>query len=427
MSDSLIACPQCGHEFKLTETLARPLVEAARQKFEGELRTKESALAQREAALRTQIDSMRGQQEALTRQRRELEAEIAAKVQAGREQIAREEAARAAQAAAGEMQLLRKQFAEQATKLAEAQQNELQLRAERQRLHEERERFELEKQRAIDAERQKIREAAFREANERQRSKDDEQRLKEAEKDKMIADLRGQIDDMRRKVEQGSQQVAGEVQELDLEAALRAAFPRDAIDPVPKGVHGGDVLQRVPGPTGTVAGTILWESKRTRNWSDGWLAKLRGDQREARADVAVILTAVLPKSLTTFGRIDDVWITSYACALPLAAVLRQALAEVAAARSASQGRQTKMEQVYEYMTGPAFRRRMEAIKEAFETMSADLEAEKKVITRQWAKRQQQIENVLLSAVGMYGDLQGIAGQTLPEIEGFEFRALEARS
>jgi hypothetical protein len=213
------------------------------------------------------------------------------------------------------------------------------------------------------------------------------------------------------------------VQELELESILTARFPFDNIEPVPKGEFGGDALQRVVSPTGQACGTILWESKRTKNWSDGWLTKLRDDQRTAKAEVAVIISQALPKNVETFDLIDGVWVTHPRSAIPVAMVLRNTLIEIAAARSAMDGQQTKTEMIYHYLTGPRFRQRVEAIVEAFSSMQDDLNKERKAITKQWAKREEQINRVMQSTVGMYGDLQGIAGQSLQEIEGLEMKAL----
>ena len=228
-----------------------------------------------------------------------------------------------------------------------------------------------------------------------------------------------------KKADQGSQQLQGEVQELELEENLRREFSLDVIGPVPKGEFGGDVVQRVVSVSGQLCGMILWESKRTKNWSDGWLPKLREDQRAAKADIAVIVSQSLPKGLDTFQTIDGVCVTHPRLVLPVATLLRQSLIEVAQSRQAIHGQQAKTEMVYDYLTSSRFRQRIEAIVEAFSTMQADLEREKKVITKQWAKRDEQINRVMKATVGMYGDLQGIVGKTLQEIESLELRLLEA--
>jgi hypothetical protein len=254
---------------------------------------------------------------------------------------------------------------------------------------------------------------------------EDSLRLKVAEKDQVITSMQRQIEELRRKSEQGSQQLQGEVMELEIESVLASRFARDTIVPVPKGEHGGDILHRVHGPVGAFCGTLLWEFKRTRNWSDGWLSKLREDQRAAKAELAIIVSQVLPKDVEHFDLVDGVYVVHPRCVIPVATTLRQALIELAMARQASQGQQSKMEMVYQYLTGTRFKLRIQAIAEAFTSMQDDLDKERKVITRQWAKRAEQIDRVMHSTVGLYGDLQGIAGQPLLEIEGLSLDALAA--
>ena len=250
-------------------------------------------------------------------------------------------------------------------------------------------------------------------------------KLKVLEKEEQIASMQRQIEDLRRKAEQGSQQLQGEAQELELEVTLRTKFPRDIIEPVPKGEFGGDVLHRVIGPSGQHCGTILWETKRTKNWSDGWLAKLRDDQRSANAEFALLVSQVLPKGVAAFDLIEGVWVAQSQCAIPVAIALRQSLIDLSTARQVGEGQQSKMELVYQYLTGPRFRRRIEAIVERFSDMQADLDRERKAMTRLWAKREGQIRGVIESTVGMYGDLQGIAGKTLQEIEGLDLQLLDS--
>ena len=166
-------------------------------------------------------------------------------------------------------------------------------------------------------------------------------------------------------------------------------------------------------------------SKRTKNWSDGWLTKLREDQRAAKAEIAIILSQALPKDVESFEFIDGVWVIHPKVALPVASMLRHSLIEIAIARQASEGQQTKMEMVYQYLMGPRFRQRVQAIVEGFSTQQEELDKERKVIMKQWAKREEQIDRVMHATVGMYGDLQGIAGKTLQEIDGLELQALDA--
>jgi hypothetical protein len=248
--------------------------------------------------------------------------------------------------------------------------------------------------------------------------------LRVREKEEQITAMQRQIEGLKRKAEQGSQQLQGEVQELALEALLRQKFTRDLIEPVPKGEFGGDLIQRVVPPTGQVVGSILWEAKRTKNWSDGWLGKLREDQRAAKADVALIVSQALPKGLQTFDYIDGIWVTDPECAVAVAVALRESLVALSAARLAGEGQQTKTEMIYRYLTGPRFRHRIEAVVERFTEMQADLDRERKAMTRLWAKREEQIHVVVETMAGLYGDLQGIAGRSLQEIEGLAMPLLD---
>jgi hypothetical protein len=244
------------------------------------------------------------------------------------------------------------------------------------------------------------------------------------EKEQTITSMQHQIEELKRRAEQGSQQLQGEVQELELESILRAKFPLDILEPVPKGEYGGDLLHKIINSQGQPCGTILWESKRTKNWSDGWLSKLRDDQRAAKAEIALIITKTLPKGIEAFDLIEGVWVVEPRCAIPIAIALRHSLIEIVATRQISEGQQTKMELVYQYLTSSRFRHRVQAIVEKFSDMHEDLDRERKSMTRLWAKREEQIRGVIEATAGMYGDLQGIAGKSLQEIEGLNVKMIE---
>ena len=250
--------------------------------------------------------------------------------------------------------------------------------------------------------------------------------LKILEKDELIASMQRQIEGLRRKAEQGSQQLQGEVQELELERLLREKFPFEQIEAVPKGEFGGDVIQYVMNSAGQRCGTILWETKRTKNWIEGWLAKLRADQRAAKADIAVIVSqARCPRAQNDIDLVDGVWVSAPRCAIAIAVVLRESLIGIANAWIAGEGQQTKAEMVYQFLTGPRFRHYVVAIVEkAVETLS-DLDRQRRTMTRLWAKQEEQIRGVIKSIAGMYGDLQGIAGRTLQEIESLQIPLIES--
>lgn len=416
MAEPTVVCPQCKTEIKLTESLAAPLLESVRRDYELRLTQKDGEMAKREQALAERA-------QALEKTKHTLDQQIAQKLQQERGRIAAEEAQKAKLALgqdldqkAKEINNLQEILKQNNSKLAEAQKAQAELIRKQRELDDAKRELDLTIEKRVQADLGSEREKAKKEAEE-------ELKLKVMEKDQTITAMQRQIEDLKRRAEQGSQQLQGEVQELELEALLGAKFPRDTIQPVPKGEFGGDVLHRVVGPTNQICGTILWESKRTKNWSDGWLPKLREDQRTAKAEMAVIISQALPKDVDTFGLVDGVWVADPKVALPVAVSLRQTLIEVACVRQTSEGQQTKMEMVYGYLTGPRFRQRVQAIVEAFSSMREDLDREKKVITRQWAKREEQIDRVMNATVGMYGDLQGIAGKSLQEIEGLEFQGM----
>ena len=420
MSEPTITCPNRKTEIKLTESLAAPLIESTRRDFEKRLALKDSDIAKKEEVLRER-------EEAVTKAKQAIDDQVAEKLVAERAKIVSEESKKAKLALQSDIDLKARELAElqdiltqRDIKLAEAQKAQADLLRQKRELDDAKRELELTVEKRVQDGLATTREQAKKEAEEGLK-------LKVMEKEQTIASMQTQIEELKRRAEQGSQQLQGEVQELELEAVLRTKFPRDTIEPVPKGEFGGDALQRVIGPLGQLCGTILWESKRTKNWSDGWLVKLRDDQRTAKADIAIIVSQTLPKDVESFDLVDGIWVTNAKSVFSLAVALRHSLIELASARQALDGQQTKTEMVYQYLTGPRFRHRVEAIVEAFSSMQEDLDREKKAITKQWAKREEQIERVMQATVGMYGDLQAIAGKSLQEIEGLEFTALEPKN
>jgi hypothetical protein len=420
MSEPTITCPNCKTEIKLTESLAAPLIESTRRDFEKRLALKDTDIAKKEEVLRER-------EEAVTKAKQAIDDQVAEKILVERAKIVSEESKKAKLALQSDIDQKAKELAElqdvltqRDIKLAEAQKAQADLIRQKRELDDAKRELELTVEKRVQDGLSVTREQAKKEAEEGLK-------LKVMEKEQTIASMQTQIEELKRRAEQGSQQLQGEVQELELEALLRAKFPRDTIEPVPKGEFGGDALQRVIGPLGQVCGTILWESKRTKNWSDGWLVKLRDDQRTAKADIAIIVSQTLPKDVESFDLVDGIWVTNAKSVFSLAVALRHSLIELASARQALEGQQTKTEMVYQYLTGPRFRHRVEAIVEAFSSMQEDLDRERKAITKQWAKREEQIERVMQATVGMYGDLQAIAGKSFQEIEGLELTALESKS
>lgn len=420
MHEPTINCPKCSTEIKLTESLAAPLIQATERKYAQAAAKKEVEFARREKAVEDAKAEIAKRQEAIDEQ-------VRTKIAEERGVIAKEEAKKARTLLQSEMNQKDTQVAELQTvladrdkKLSEAQKAQADVLRKSRELDDAKREIDLTVEKKVQESLGHLRVKAKQEA-------EDALKLQVVERDEKIAAMARQIDDLKRRSEQGSQQLQGEALELELESTLRGRFPKDSIEPVPKGEFGGDLIQRVRGPADQECGVILWELKRTKNWSDGWLAKLRGDQRAAKADVAMIVTNAMPKGVSNFDLMDGVWVTEARCAVPVAIALRQTLIELAGVRTAAEGQQTKAELVYRYLTGPRFKQRIEAIVEKFADMQEDLDKERKNAMRLWAKRESQISGVIEATAGMFGDLQGIAGKALHEIDGLSLPLLEVGS
>lgn len=252
---------------------------------------------------------------------------------------------------------------------------------------------------------------------------DEDYRLKMREKDELIGELRDQIDSLRHKAESRSQQLQGEVLELDLEERLEGHFRSDKLKPVPKGIRGPDILHEIYDRRDRCCGVIIWETKRTKSWSPGWIEKLKQDQRTANADVAVLLTKTLPKGCERFSQIEGVWVTNYACAIELATVLRHFLIEIATTKRAVAGKHSKMADLHDYLISANFRSRIEAVVETFIAMKGDLEQEKRAYERIWRRRERQIGKIVSNIACMAGDMEGIVDSDMLQIKSLELPAL----
>lgn len=389
-----VTCPKCSHKFALTETMSKSI----RAELEGEFAKKrvalEERLAEQTAAASGELDSMR----------EKLEADYQSKLKAE----AKKAAAQAAASQAVELGDLREQVEAQAEKIRAANAKELELRKAQREVEESRANLELELTRKLDEEREKIRAEASSQAVE-------DIKLQKATWSTQREGMERLIEDLKKKVEQGSTQTQGEALELEVEATLREAFPHDTIEPVAKGVKGSDVLQRIQTRTGQHVGTIAWELKRTKNWTDSWIPKLKDDMRAAKAEVAVIVTQALPEGVKHIGQVEGVWVVDHQSFIGIALALRSSIIEVAQAKQALVGKKEKLDYLYDYLSGSEFRGRIEAITEAFVTMREDLESERRAFEKVWAKREKALTRALNNTAGVYGDLQGLIGVSLQEI------------
>src|SRR3989304_1493816 len=253
-----------------------------------------------------------------------------------------------------------------------------------------------------------VEEKVSKQKKETQENEDAKHKLELEEKDKKISDMQKALEEAQRKGKQGSQQLQGEVLELDLEGQLKTQFPLDEFLPIPKGVEGADIWQNVRGERGNVAGSILWETKRTKSFDKKWLPKLREDTRRINASECILVTEILPADIKGFHRIDGVWITNYEYALHIARTVRFILLKVSAARASASHEDNELKRIYEYITSEAFRHKFEAHFEAVKSLRDDLTTEKRLTEIRWKKREAHIDRIDRSASQMYGELQGVA-------------------
>lgn len=447
MDSMIIHCPSCGAEIPVSEVLGAQIRADLERDLsqQNEVRLKaavERAQTQAREGLEVELGDLRQQlqesiqhrQQAkdreieLRRKTRELEEarqnteqQLRVELTAQFEQQAKrdrdtERARVEAEAKAkwqAELLALQSNLEEQRKKAEQAQAAELALRQERQSLEDRAKELDLEVARRIDEQRQQIEKTV-------RQSLGDEQTLKLKEKEKQIDDLRKALEDAKRRSELGSQELQGEVLELDIQAALEQQFPLDKIEPVLKGARGADIVQRVRNERLDDCGAIVWETKNTKNWQPAWLDKLKQDQRSAGGSIAVLISVALPENIRGFGRVDGVWVSDLQSWPALAVALREQLMQVSFARAASQGKSEKMELLYQYLAGDEFRQRVETIVEAFEAMQTQIQKERRAMEKHWSEREKQLQRVIGSTSGMYGALQGIVGAGLPAIAALEF-------
>jgi hypothetical protein len=437
MMEATICCPSCRYEFELSAAVRSGLEAEVRgalvRQFEGQanavqaaadarIREKEVELTEARTRLAVaenrEVDLLRQQRE-LTEKEQRLDLDFERRVSAATARI-RDQEAKAAQErfsreADDRVRVKDEELAEAQAKLTAAASREADLLKKQRELGDRERELAVETERRVAEEVAKVREQETKLADQRTELQQGQQRLRDEEHRQTIDGLQKNITDLQRRVQQGSQQAQGEAQEVVLGDLLAAAFPTDSIEDVPKGVNGADLVQNVRGPDGRDAGSIVWESKRTRVWQDGWLPKLRDDQREAGAACAILVTQALPPDVRHFGLKDGVWVCAPSHAVPLGAAMRGSLIEVAAAKRAAEGSGQKMQVLYDYMTGTEFRNRVEGLVEAFVEMQEELISERRTTLTRWKRREKLIDRALDNITALCGDLQGIAGRQLGDL------------
>lgn len=431
MPDQTIKCTNCGALIPLNEALTGQIEQSIKLKYAAEaaekakefekekeslkqqakeLEAKGQAIDEKvEDKLKTERAKITEQKKTLIDQQQQLDEKVAEKLKAERKNIVEAERKKIIAEQSEQTKALEEDLEEKNQKLKEFQQHEIELRKQQRKLQEEKDAFELESARKLDEERKKIAEAASKKANE-------EQQLKMREKDNQLASMKKQIDELKRKSEVGSQEAQGEALEGALRDILSQTFPYDIIEDVKKGTKGADVLQKVFN-NGKECGVILWESKNTKEFKPSWIPKLKNDQQEAKADIAVIMSMVLPKEISSFDQSEDIWITDYKSSIALATALRQILINVAREKLRNKHQDSMKDVVYDYVTGNEFSMRVRQIATAYIEMQKDIETEKRSMNRIWTKREKQITLVLENLSGMRGEVEAMVGgqKALPEM------------
>ncbi len=439
-----IICPNCKAEISVDDVLHAQIEARIREQYDADKRKDKAAIEAKEAelakkaedleivkkntdkivadAISGKIAELSKKEEEVEKAKRDADALVAntvkEKLAQRMQEIAKQAKLDADNEKKAEIELLKSREQDLSTKLTVARAEQVQLMDEKKKLQDEKEAFEVEKRKQLDAERAAIKEEADRKAA-------DAYQTILAQKEKTLADALRVNEDLKRKIEQGSQQSQGEVAELNLEEELSKAFIYDTIEPVPKGIRGADVIQKVCSSAGKACGQIIWEVKNTKAWSDGWIQKLKDDQREVHADVAIIISNVLPEGVKTFAHRDGVWVCDMHLAIPLAMIIRDKLEAIAREKGLAVGKNEKMEILYQYLTGVHFRQRIEAIVEAFSSMGQDIEKEKKYFTKKWASQEMQIKKILTNTIGVYGDIDGMV--SLPKIQSLELEYQEDKT
>jgi hypothetical protein len=376
-----IKCPQCGHEFEPTESI--------REEVQKELRVKMTEWQKiQQQKLDIQLDDERK------------------KIQKETEELIRKNIVADFE---NKLRLLEQNNKENEEKLKEARQQQLDILKKEQELKNKEEELELSLQKKLQEERSKLSDEIRKLEEQRIAAKETEYQLRLKELEKQLDDQKKSTDEMKRKLEQGSMQLQGEVQELMLEELLSSSFPFDSIEEVGKGVKGADCIQIVRNQFGQDCGKIIYESKRTKDFSNDWIDKLKADMRSQNADVAVIVTQAMPKDLNQFAQKDGVWVCSFAEVKALAAVLRDGILKLAAASKSNENKGDKMHMLYHYLTSNEFGEQWKAIREGFMSMKLSIQKERDAMEKLWKQREKQLEKVLLNAAHIKGSVEGIAG------------------
>jgi len=412
--NATIKCPNCGHQFPMEQAVAEEYKLNLRQQMQDFKKQKEDEFAQKERKLQQEIerresDHARQLQEEKLKLQSQLETQLRKSISGDFEL---------------QLNLLKKQTEDQEEKLRISREKEFIFLQKEGEIKQREAQLDLDIQRKLQEERGKLAEEIRKTEEIKLAARDSEYQMKIREYEKQLDDQKKLVEEMRRKAEQGSQQLAGEVQELALEAVLKQFFPFDLVEEVGKGVRGADCILTVRNQFGSDCGRIIFESKRTKDFQPAWIGKLKEDMRSQGADVAVLVTTVMPKDMDRFGQKEGIWVCSFEEVKPLVMVLREGILKVAALVRSEENKGEKMQMLYGYLTSNEFSEQWKAIREGFQSMKASIDKERETMERLWKAREKQLEKVLINAGRIKGSIEGIAGQDTVQMNLLEDSAEE---
>ncbi|RMH66416.1 MAG: DUF2130 domain-containing protein [Calditrichaeota bacterium] len=406
MSTQKITCPNCKTEFAIEDALAENLEKQYQDKYRKQLNAWLSKHKAEEEALQKEREKLEQQKRA---QQAAIEERVNKRLREEQQRIEKE----TRENYNAQIKKLKDELNKSRHAELELQQKELDLQKLRHDMKTQEQRIRLQ----MEKELLNQRDAMEKEARARMQ---EEYAMKEREYQKQLDDQKRMLEEMRRKASQGSMQMQGEVQELAIEDLLKQEYPFDTIQEVGKGQRGADCLQTVINNRGQKCGIIVYESKRTKNFSDKWIEKLKADRQNSKADIAVLVTRVFPKDMTRFGLKNGVWVCHFTELKSVSLVLREMLIKTQAYRAMQENKGEKMEMLYAYLTSAEFAHTVEQLVSTYQAMQEQLQKEKRAIQKQWALREKQIETMQQSSMQLFGSIQGIAGKSL---KGFDPLAL----
>jgi hypothetical protein len=218
MNEATVTCPKCGNEVKLNESLAAPLIAATRQQYEERLSAKDTEVAAREAAVRQK-------QEDLAKSQESIDEQIETRIAAERAAIATEEAKKARQLLAVDLENKGKELADlqevlndREAKLAEAQNAQAEVIRQQRKLDDATREMDLTIEKRVQESLGSVRDKAKLEAEEGLK-------LKVLEKEELIAGMQRQIEDLKRKASRGLSNCRAKCRSLNWNRFSARSFP----------------------------------------------------------------------------------------------------------------------------------------------------------------------------------------------------------